>query len=53
MGFLKLEREKAPRDLIAALQYIKEAYKKDEEMLFAKAYSDRISGNSFKLKGWV
>ncbi|KAK4815546.1 hypothetical protein QYF61_003638 [Mycteria americana] len=38
------------RDVIAALQYIKGAYKKGGERLFTKACSDRTRGKAFKLK---
>jgi len=31
-------------------QYLKGAYKKDENRLFKKACNDRTSGNGFKLK---
>ena len=37
-------------DRIAALQYIKGAYKKDGERLFTRACSDRTRGNGLKLK---
>ncbi|KAK4815951.1 LOW QUALITY PROTEIN: hypothetical protein QYF61_010445 [Mycteria americana] len=37
-------------DLIAAFQYLKEAYKKVGEGLFTRAYSDRTRVNGFKLK---
>jgi len=36
--------------LLAAFQYLKEAYKKGEEGLFSRACSDRKKGNGFKLK---
>ena len=38
------------RDLIAAIQYVKGAYKKDGERLFTKTCSDRTRANGFKLK---
>jgi len=37
--------------LRAAFQYVKGAYKKAGEGLFANACSDRMRGESFKLKG--
>jgi len=37
-------------DLTAAFQYLKGAYKKDEERLSTKACSDRTEDNSSKLK---
>lgn len=36
--------------LIATLQYLKEAYKKDGKRLFTKACNDRIRDNGFKQK---
>jgi len=36
--------------LIAALQYLKRAYKKSGEGFFTRACSDRTRGNGFKLK---
>ncbi|GAB0180752.1 hypothetical protein GRJ2_000540500 [Grus japonensis] len=37
-------------DLIVAFQYIKDSYKKDGEIFFTRACSDRTRSNSFKLK---
>lgn len=37
-------------DLTAALQYLREACKKAGEGLFTRIYSDRTSGDGFKLK---
>jgi len=36
-------------DLIAAFQYLKEAYRKDGEGLFTRVCSDRTRGNGCKL----
>ena len=37
-------------DLIAAFQYLKEAYRKDAEGFFIRKCSNRVRGNGFKLK---
>ncbi|KAK4828168.1 hypothetical protein QYF61_024417 [Mycteria americana] len=50
LGLLSLEKRRLQGDLIPAFQYLKRAYKKDGDRLFTKAYSDRTSGNVFKLK---
>jgi len=46
-----LEKRELQGDIIAAFQYLKRAYKKDEEGLFTRAWNDRMRGNGFKLKG--
>ncbi|KAK4832358.1 hypothetical protein QYF61_021957 [Mycteria americana] len=45
-----LEKRRLWRDLIAAFQYLKGAYKKDEDRLFSRACCDRTRRNGFKLK---
>jgi len=45
-----LDKRRLWGDLIMAFQYIKGFYKKDRET-FYQVFSDRIRGNSFKLKG--
>ena len=37
-------------DLIAAFQYLKEAYKKERSKLFERVDNSRTRGNGFKLK---
>jgi len=38
------------RDLIAASEYLKVAYKQEEDQLYTWSASDRLRGNGFKLK---
>jgi len=45
-----LEKRRLWGDLIAAFQYLKRAYKKEECRLFSRACCNRTRGNSFKLK---
>ena len=45
-----LEKRKLPGGLIATLQYLTRAYKRDGEGLFARTCSDRTRVNGFKLK---
>jgi len=45
-----LENRRVRGDLIAAFQYLKEAYKKDGDRLCSRPCSDRTRGNGFKLK---
>jgi len=45
-----LEKRRLWGDLIAAFQYLKGAYRKDGEGFFIRECSDRMRGNSFKLK---
>ena len=50
LGLFILKKRRLRGDLIAAFQYLKRAYKKDGERLFAESDNDRTRGNSFKQK---
>ena len=49
LGLLSLEKRRIQRDLIAAFQYLKGAYRKAGEGLFIRACSNRTRGKGFKL----
>ena len=50
MGLFSLEKRRLQGDLVAAFLLRKGAYKKDGEIRFTKACSDRTRSNGFKLK---
>ena len=49
LGLFSLEKRRHWSDLIVAFQYLKGAYKQEEEQLLTRVDSDRIRGNGFKL----
>ncbi|PKU35221.1 hypothetical protein llap_14474 [Limosa lapponica baueri] len=50
LGLFSPEKRKVQGDLIVAFQYLKEAYRRDGEGLFIREWSNKMSGNGFKLK---
>ncbi|PKU47852.1 hypothetical protein llap_1832 [Limosa lapponica baueri] len=50
VGFFSLEKRRLRGALLAAFQYLKGTYTKDEEGLFVRKRSDKMRGNGFKLK---
>lgn len=49
LGWFRLEKRRLQRNLRAAFQFLKGAYRKEGEQLFMWADSDRIRGSGFKL----
>ncbi|KAK4824902.1 hypothetical protein QYF61_021417 [Mycteria americana] len=50
LGLVSLQERRLWGDLIAAVQYLKGAYKKDRDKLFSRACCNSTRGNGFKLK---
>jgi len=50
LGLVSLQKRRLRGDLIAAFQYLKEAYKKDENRVFSRVCCNRTKSNGFTLK---
>ena len=50
LGLFSLEEIRLQGDLIAAFQYIKGSYRKEEDRVFSRICCDITRGNGFKLK---
>ena len=50
LGLFSLKKRRPWGHLIVTFQYLKEAYKKDEDSYFSRACCSRTKGNGFKLK---
>ena len=50
MGLFSLENRRLQGDLIAAFQYLKEAYRKDGENIFSRACCNMTRSDGFRLK---
>jgi len=50
LGLFSLEKRRLQGELLAAFQYLKGAYRKDGEGLFARVCTDRKRGNGCKIK---
>jgi len=50
LGLFSLEKRRLQGDLLAAFQYLRRAYRKDEENTFSRACCNKTRSNGFKLK---
>ena len=50
LGLFSLEKRRLQGDLIAAFQYLKGSYRKEEDRLFSRICPDTVRENDFNLK---
>lgn len=50
LGFFNLKKGRLWGDLNVAFQFLKEAYKKNEDRLFNRSFSDTTRGSGFDVK---
>jgi len=51
LELFSLEKRRLQGELTAAFQYLKRAYRKDEEDMVSRASYDRTRSNGFKMRG--